>query len=185
MGGFSYSKRTSGNSRVYLNLRTKNSNNDIVEKNVFFETNQEGTTWDLYPNSNADINLGTSNNKWKTLNGINPGALSLPSGGTTENTDWFNVAGDILPTGGNATDFTGGQNFFTPSKDGWLALAVVGCESLAVWVSSLNYGLSVVAPDANDNRQLIIPVVAGKQVEIKVKGTRWHSARLIVTQGNV
>ena len=184
LGGFNYSKRTTGNSRVYLNLRTKNTNNDIIENNIFFETNQEGTDWNLYPSLNAGINLGTSNYKWKTLNGINPGALSLPSGGTTENTDWFNVAGDILPTGGNATDFTGSSNYFTPAKDGWLALAVVNCESLAVW-SSLSYGLSVVAPNTNENRQLIIPVVAGKRIEIKVKGTRWHSARLIVTQGNV
>ena len=143
-----------------------------------------GTENSLKPITDNATDLGTSTNKWKTLNGVNPGALSLPSGGTTENTDWFNVAGDILPTGGNATDFTGSSNYFTPAKDGWLALAVVNCESLAVW-SSLSYGLSVVAPNTNENRQLIIPVVAGKRIEIKVKGTRWHSARLIVTQGNV
>lgn len=31
------------------------------------------------PELNNDINLGTSSYKWKTLNGVNPGALSLPN----------------------------------------------------------------------------------------------------------
>ena len=182
VGGWNYIKGPSGITRLYCELATKNSNNQEIRRTLRLDTDQNGDNWSFYPS--ADINLGISTNKWKTLNGINPGALSLPSGGTTENTDWFNVAGDILPTGGNATDFTGSSNYFTPAKDGWLALAVVNCESLAVW-SSLSYGLSVVAPNTNENRQLIIPVVAGKRIEIKVKGTRWHSARLIVTQGNV
>ena len=187
--------RSYGNMEMRIRIQQKfdpNSNNRSTSGDILYnemilgitpaKTNYLGVNADLWGNNT--YNLGTASSKWKTLNGINPGALSLPSGGTTENTDWFNVAGDILPTGGNATDFTGSSNYFTPAKDGWLALAVVNCESLAVW-SSLSYGLSVVAPNTNENRQLIIPVVAGKRIEIKVKGTRWHSARLIVTQGNV
>ena len=33
----------------------------------------------LIPEQNNDINLGTSTNKWKTLNGVEPSSLSLPS----------------------------------------------------------------------------------------------------------
>ena len=33
----------------------------------------------VIPNSGGTQNLGTSSNKWKTINGINPGAVSLPS----------------------------------------------------------------------------------------------------------
>lgn len=185
LGGFNYTKRTNGNSRVYLNLRTKNTNNDIVEKNVFFETNQEGTDWNLYPASNADINLGTSTNKWKTLNGVNPGSLSFPSEGTAENTDWFNVAGSILPTGGNVTDLTGGSNFFTPSKDGWLCLVVKDCSYISVWDGSSRMGQSLYAPDTTKNQQIILPVLANHSLEIRVIGSSWHSARLFMPKGNV
>ena len=137
------------------------------------------------PYSNGSHELGDSTHKWKSLNGINPGALSLPSGGTTENTDWFNVAGDILPTGRNATDFTGGQNFFTPAKDGWLALTIIQCSSISVWCDTLKYGMSVAAPDASLNRQLIVPVVANMVYEIRISGNSWFSARLIMPKGNV
>ena len=113
LGGFYYSKRTTGNSRVYLNLRTKNTNNDIIENNIFFETDQEGTDWNLYPSSDANIGLGTSTNKWKTLNGINPGALSLPNAVSSasiavDTTNW-------ILTGTSA-------NKYTPTVDGWLEL---------------------------------------------------------------
>lgn len=39
----------------------------------------------LIPERDNDINLGTSTNKWKTLNGVNPGALSLPNCGESVN----------------------------------------------------------------------------------------------------
>ena len=44
-------------------------------------------TGDTYPRNNNTYNLGTSTNKWKTLNGINPGALSLPDAGKSVNID--------------------------------------------------------------------------------------------------
>ena len=55
------------------------------------------------------INLGTSTNKWKSFNGINPGALSLP--GTFVNVDTTNWVLD----GSNV-------NIFTPTSDGWLGI---------------------------------------------------------------
>ena len=139
----------------------------------------------VVPKTNNSYDLGNSTYKWKSFNGINPGALSLPSGGTTENTDWYNVAGDILPTGGNATDFNWGQNYFTPSKDGWLALTIQQCSSISVWCDTLKYGMSVAAPDATLNRQLLIPVVANIAYEIRISGNSWFSARLIMPKGNV
>ena len=53
--------------------------------------------------------LGTSTNKWKTLNGINPGALSLPSG-----TDKIEIS---IPQGSST---------YTPPSDGWLQVAASG-----------------------------------------------------------
>lgn len=148
------------------------------------------------PSANNSYDLGSSSYQWNNLyakkvntqsvNGVNPGALSLPSGGTTENTDWFDVAGDILPTGGNATSFSRATaNYFTPAKDGWLALTVKNCSDLSVWCMALKYGISIIAPDASLSRQVVIPVVAGKSYQILITGNSWASARLIMPQGNV
>lgn len=160
-------------------------NNGTTDHRFNFFGFTNGTS-SLIPEISGVTELGSSDNKWKTFNGINPGALSLPSGGTTENTDWFNVAGAILPTGGNATSFSRATaNYFTPAKDGWLALAVKNCSELSVWCETLKYGISIVAPDASLNRQVVIPVVAGKSYQILITGNSWVSARLIMPQGNV
>ena len=49
--------------------------NDGSQNALNFQGKSDGT-FNFY--SNTPANLGTSTNKWKTLNGINPGALSLP-----------------------------------------------------------------------------------------------------------
>ena len=148
----------------------------------------EGCRWGWYWNNNLNGYTfdfkPTTQGANQALN--NPGALSLLSGGTTENTDWFNVAGDILPTGGNATSFSRETaNYFPPAKDGWLALAVKNCSEISVWCESLKYGISIVVPNASVNRQTVIPVVAGKSYQILITGNSWTSARLIMPQGNV
>ena len=61
------------------------------------------------PTQNNYCNLGTSSNKWKTLNGINPGALSLPS-----STDKIEIS---IPQGAST---------YTPPSDGWLQVDAVG-----------------------------------------------------------
>lgn len=182
LGGFNYSKRTNGNSRVYLNLRTKNTNNDIVEKNVFFETNQEGTDWNLYPASNADINLGTSTNKWKSLNGINPGALSLPNspgGSGTVNVNYYDLSGNITVRDGSAA------NGFTASCDGWISI-----ETFATWLQISNDTL-IIATTAGIGvdgfAQAFLPVRKGNYIRVVVNqtNTQFQSFKLLPCEGNV
>lgn len=60
--------------------------------------------------SNTPTNLGTSTNKWKTLNGINPGALSLPN--VAERVE---VTSQVITTEGG---FKYTNNFY----DGWLVV---------------------------------------------------------------
>lgn len=63
----------------------------------------------LIPDANNSRDLGTSSRKWKTFNGVNPGALSLP--GTFVNVDttnWVLDGSDV--------------NIFTPTSDGWLGI---------------------------------------------------------------
>ena len=171
LGGFNYSKRTTGNSRVYLNLRTKNTNNDIIENNIFFETNQGGTDWNLYPSLNAGINLGTSTNKWKTFNGINPGALSLPN---YSDTTYIDISGSIVPPSGETEiNKNLGPNEYTPPVDGWLSIRCDGATFLQIYRNAYNCpGVTSCDPDG---AKLVVTLPVRKNVtytiRIKTSGT--------------
>lgn len=137
---------------------------------------------DVLPNSDNTYGLGSSTKRWKTLNGINPGALSFPKGGTTENVDYYNIATAIKPTGGTATNFSGAINYYQPTIDGWLSLVVTNCTDLSVWETTIKYG--TVTSGSARNRQVMIPVLANHTYEVSIQGTAWYSARLIPCQGN-
>ena len=73
----------------------------------------------------SDANLGTSTNKWKTLNGCNPGALSLPdylNAITIDTTSWS------VP----------GNNSYTPTQDGWLCVITKDTATSSIFVFSAN-----------------------------------------------
>ena len=70
----------------------------------------DGTENSLKPITNNTTNLGTSTNKWKSLNGINPGALSLPDLAS----DGYIALSDNISAN---TEYS-----YTPTVDGWLAL---------------------------------------------------------------
>ena len=186
LGGVNYSKRTNGNSRVYLNLRTKNTNNDIIENNIFFETNQEGTDWNLYPSLNAGINLGTSTNKWKTLNGINPGALSLPNLDSTKY--------DPIDFSQWNTNLGWGNNY-TPQSDGWLHVNIKDSTDCSVFVFASNSNPMYAASAYGNGSQgltgrvaLMMPVRAGVTYTFMVKASSTsdiYSAIFIPALGNV
>ena len=74
------------------------------------------------PTPSGEIDLGTSTNKWKTLNGINPGALSLPNVRAA-------VADPISTVGWN---LSGSRNKYTPTEDGWFYIRVAGTGSCAI-----------------------------------------------------
>ena len=68
----------------------------------------------VVPRTNNSLDLGTSTNKWKTLNGINPGALSLPSRAYNDSialdtTDWdYAGNGFIISMADNNGDYIPG-----------------------------------------------------------------------------
>lgn len=64
----------------------------------------------LIPYHEGNVSLGTSTNKWKTLNGVNPGALSLPDYNSTAKVD---ISGSIIPD-------PYGNISYTPPINGWL-----------------------------------------------------------------
>ena len=75
------------------------------------------TPTSVHPSSTNTQDLGTSSNKWKTLNGINPGALSLPDVSD----------GDPISTIG--WSLTGARNTYTPTENGWFFIRVKGTAS--------------------------------------------------------
>ena len=108
-------------------------------------------------------NLGTSTNKWKTFNGINPGALSLPDVATT----WEDTTGYVLDgTTENLMPLT--DNFAVP---GWICFRVthtLGTESFItveqpyrVWATS--------DKDCVSMYTLWVPCKPGTQFRVKCK----------------
>ena len=98
---------TSGNSTLAFYVRNTNE----IQSRVYLKCDIDGS-FSMYPLSNNVWNLGTSTNKWKSFNDINPGALSLP--GNYVNVDTTNWVLD----GSNV-------NIFTPTSDGWLGIQAI------------------------------------------------------------
>ena len=71
----------------------------------------------------TDTQLGTSTNKWKTLNGVNPGALSFPNldAAVAIDTTGWNIAGAL-------------SNTYTPAVDGWLAIDIKDTATNSVFI---------------------------------------------------
>lgn len=59
-----------------LSLSVSNTDGSNTHQNALTFRGELDGTFNFYSDNPA--NFGTSNNKWKTFNGINPGALSLP-----------------------------------------------------------------------------------------------------------
>ena len=137
-------------------------------------------TLSLKPTTNNAIMLGVTNQAWKdcytkAINGINPGALSLPS------SSYINVD----TTGWDLTCQNGLMGSFTPTADGWLMLHVAnsGTSEVNFWIiggvirinnrSSLN-------TDRNDNFNMItIPVEKDKTYNIYGNALEYVAGRRI------
>ena len=188
VGGFCYSKRTSGDARLHLNLRTKNANSDIIEKNIFFETNQEGTIWNLYPSSNANINLGSTTYKWKTLNGVNPGALSLP--------DYNNVL-DVtseIPIASLDGNTQININDYLPNKTGWLSIVVDDTAGNSIIATQGRPGGSTAynnsrtfhtGTQSNGLISVFFPILADMNKFVSIKASSLIQMRFYYCLGNV
>ena len=126
----------------------------------------------FYPEANNDINLGIPSAKWKTLNGINPGKLSLPQYGAGR----IDISSAI-------TNTAWGTNLYTPPVDGWIAVLVNG---RCIVQQHGTYGPSAGSYDTTDvfDLRVLCPVVAGATYEIYVRGTV-NEASLYPCFGNV
>lgn len=135
----------------------------------------DGTNNYIAPITTNATDLGTSTNKWKTLNGVNPGALSLP-----DYANLIDVSGSIVPPSGESTiNYSGGYNTFTPSVDGWLSIRLDGASFLQIYRNTYNCpGTTVSEPSGTRKLVTTLPVRADVTYTIVMEGnptnTKFH-----------
>ena len=144
------------------------------------ESNGENISY-IEPINSSDSGLGTSTNKWKTLNGINPGALSLPDNSNAINLDTTNwgVSGEL--------------NHYAPTINGWLCISVKGGANNGLFLmdTSSGFGQSCYG-NANETVagriKVALPVIASRDVLIIIhadSNSDIYEAKLYPCLGNV
>ena len=139
----------------------------------------------LVPHSmEQNLSLGTSTNKWKTLNGCNPGALSLPN---YSDTTYIDISGSIVPPSGETEiNKNLGFNEYTPPVDGWLSIRCDGATFLQIYRNAYNCpGITSCDPSGG---KLVVTLPVRKNVtytiRIKTSGTT-NLYQLYPCEGNV
>ena len=164
---------------VQIGVATTDANNHIVldtsKGYVNFYTGSSGTDnkVEFYPVNTDIANLGTSANKWKTLNGINPGALSLPSG----NAENINVTN---------WDFSWNANTVTAPFDGYISIACFG-SALQINNETKSYAMTF-APGSDGFICGLLPVSSGDSIKVLVTRTQtsiYEGYKFIKAHGNV
>ena len=146
----------------------------------YWDNNLNGYTFDFKPttqgaNQALKHNLGTSTDKWDTINGINPGALSLP-----DLTAGVDISAYI-------TNLTGASNInkFTPTADGWISIGLSNADFIEIYIPSSLIGGSFTKSTVNNFGQAFMPVIANKEVRLALKGSSIGWAKFYPCQGNV
>ena len=127
----------------------------------------------------SNANLGTTANKWKTLNGINPGALSLPSDGSNgveiDRTNWV-YDGVTL-------------NKYTPVVDGWLLIRCTDAAGNFIFASSDGKVVSTsgtgLITSVVFGLNVLLPVRANKECDIRINCSGSKTAYFYPCLGNV
>ena len=159
---------------------------DTSENSVGLELWASGNDKQVRPYQNSTTDLGTSTKKWKSFNGINPGALSLPSISASGANAW--IALDTTDWVKNAA--TSAAQKYTPPADGWLNIRVDNAImlGLAITGGSNNYMHQMVRSETPNSLALLIPVFKNIEVAILVAGNdnlTYNRATFYPCQGNV
>lgn len=159
-----------GGARLTLNKKTE-SMSAILQ--TFSNTDNSAYVYDVndfYPYSNNKNNLGTSTNKWKTLNGINPGALSLPNPAPSA------FISKSLPSSGGT---------ITADIDCWFEIRTKATSSNALIQLFVAGGSSSYAKNAGDTLIISVPMRAGIEATIFYRDIETPTVcRLVPCVGN-
>lgn len=168
-GGFEIAYDTTGYTIVSINARTYVNGSQLWKSINLRVPNDSTRSIDFYPISNSEINLGTSTNKWKTINGINPGALSLPNLSTS-------MIQKSLPASGGV---------IVAEVDGWLEIRAKATSESANIQLYIGGGGAVYAKNTGDNLMISIPMRTGAEATIYYKDIETSVCRLVPCMGNV
>lgn len=120
-----------------------------------FRVQNDGTNNYIAPITTNATNLGTSTNKWKSFNGINPGALSFPN-----HAGIIDVTGDVVPpTGETSVNISGGLNSFTAPSDGWLVVRHDAATFVQIYRNSYNSPGTTVSRPTEGTIVTSLPVI--------------------------
>ena len=137
LGWVQHRVNTSGDSYLEIYSVNKFSNGQFspqgsdAANSLIVGLHSDGTRYaqvmsDFYPAyTNLNCNLGSSTNRWKTLNGINPGALSFPDYNRFEPIDFSKWDVNL-----------GWDNLYTPSEDGWLYAEINDAATNSIYLYS-------------------------------------------------
>ena len=167
-GGIGHRVEADGNSVFYFDNSNYLTNGGQGVVSLRFEYTKNFT----YSLCCGGGNLGNATRKWRTLNGINPGALSFPSDSyvNLDTTSW---------------DLTGTYFNYTPTSDGWLMINVRPSNDfsrVAVEYASTRFASE---SSSGKNSMVTCPVRANIQYSISIYAASIAQARFIPCLGNV
>lgn len=116
---------------------------------------------DATPNQDNTYNLGSSSLRWRSINGINPGALGMPN-----LNNGIDISGYITVVA-NANK----ESLYTPPANGWISVALTraGGTNMAVMLKQGNFassGHNIAQENGTTTCNAMLPVKGGVQVSI-------------------
>ena len=150
-------------------------NRNNITKGFRLRLSSDGATSSVVPTNDSETDLGTTSARWKSFNGLNPGALSLPGEWISiDTTSWGN-------TGGNSA-------IYVAPFDGWLGVTVISestspdiTEYVAIargsggsssqfsyWAQAVSTAINYY-PSSYPNGCVFMPVLAGVTYYIRIK----------------
>ena len=143
---------------------------DTSENSVCIELFVNGSDKYVRPHENNTTDLGTSTNKWKSFNGINPGALSLPSMSFISlDTTGFDVTATTIGT-------------FASTVDGWAILSISQKNKpFGIWILQGSYRVTFQSVHHQDDYFIfaLIPVMANVSMTIYCTANDIDSTRKV------
>ena len=154
----------SGGSYAQINIDTKGNDNNRYNNSILLRINPADNSNNavLIPQRDKTIDLGTSTNKWKSLNGVNPGALSLPDISDADPISTNNWVGD-----------NSSSNQYTPTENGWIYFRIEGANKNI----TIRYGgaggdaPSITSESTISHLSVFFPVRSGVTMYIFFNGT--------------
>lgn len=138
-------------------------NNNLNGYSFEFKPTTQGT------NQAVEHSLGTSVDKWDMINGLNPGALSIPSSMSIDISAYI-------------TDLSGQVNSYSAPVDGWVYVRITGT---GIRIGNTNgVGQSAIR-ETSGTLACSVPVGAGDVVNMYIVGTSVAVARFHPCLGNV